>query len=290
MSTTSERRTEFDADESAALRAIDWSAAAGRVDCPDPALLTAAEDGLLDRSVTARVQAHVAACATCRQLAADLARIYEEDAGDGAVERIEARVRSTATWRPPTVWIAAGAGLAAAAAIIFALLRPTAVVTPDQTTTPVATIADAKATAFRPDRPKVTPPDVNLTLRSDTTTRVSLATQIGDALDLLDAGDVRGAIARLDPIAASNPRSRDAQLALGAALLHDRRPADAMRALDAARAALSAGARDDEIDWFLAIALAQTGARDRARVLLDPLCRREGGRRTDACAGLMELK
>jgi hypothetical protein len=80
-----------------------------------------------------------------------------------------------------------------------------------------------------------------------------------------------------------------AALGLGAAQLGLNKNTEAVATLDRARTLEGDAETADEVDWFLAIALVRTGKPDRARVLLDELCRQARPRSAKACAGVAEI-
>jgi hypothetical protein len=290
MTTDSNSRTAFDADEAEALQALGWRPGADGAVCPDSSLLLAAEDGVLDDGLAEQLRAHVKSCATCRLLAKDLAIVLAEAPAEAEAARVDARIaagRKTAG-RPSSLWIGLG-GLALAAGLIWFLVLPR------PSPPPVPDSQQARATpppvpsVFVVDRPAIPPGDVDLTVRGEATTRVSLANQIAAALDVADTGDLASAVSQLSTIVQRHSASRSAALALGAVQLRANRNADAAAALERARTLETDAALTDEVDWFLGIALVRTGNRDRARTLLDGVCKRGGARSASACAGVVEI-
>ena len=116
-----------------------------------------------------------------------------------------------------------------------------------------------------------------------------LANQIAAALDLADARNLQLAISQLEGIVRKTADSRNAGLALGAVQLRADKNADAVATLERAHVLKTDPEMSDENDWFLGIALVRTGNRDRARTLLDGVCKRGGPRSARACAGVAEL-
>ena len=286
------KQSAFDVDEADALQAIGWQPAAEESDCPDPSLLMAAEEGTLeDAAVGARIRAHAESCASCRMLLADLPAVLAEDPTDAERARIEARVKSGRTVAVPrrALWWLGAAGLAATAALLWMVRAPSnSLPLPD----PAAQIArhtpPPVPSVFIVDRPAIPPGDVDLTVRGDATTRVSLPNQIAAALDKADAGNLAAASSDLEAIVRRNPSSRSAALGLGAVLLRTNRNADAVTTLERARSLSTDPDLANETDWFFGIALVRT--RDtRARAVLEDLCKRGGARSASACAGVAEL-
>ncbi len=291
------RHSPLDPDERAALGALGVSVdvASRRTSCPDPALLLALEEQVLPPAVQTRVLAHVASCDACRALQSDLTLHVDSSTDEEASGRIAARIAGAL--RPPRParsalrWVV-GAGIAVAASLawIAVLWRPAVPDAPSRPAVPVASAAPASV--FVPDRPTIASGDITLTVRGESAELPGLADRIAAALDLADGGDRSGAVGTLGAIAREAQDSSDAMLALGATLLAADRTADALAALEQARAALPAGAPAadaDEVDWFLAIALVQSGEVGRARDLASGICAHGGPRSARACAGVAEL-
>lgn len=288
-------KSEFDADEAAALQALGWRPQANDSDCPDPSLLIAAEEGVLDdAALGARIRAHAESCPMCRVLVADLAAVLAEEPSQLERERIEARV--SAGWQPaprrPSWWLTS-AGLAAVAATLVLVFVPwRQLIRFDAPGVSDAGLSGAEGVAvpsvFSGSRPAIPRPEPQLTLRGEAPP-VPVAEQIGQALDLADAGDLADAIAKLSAIANGHPDSGDAQLAFGATLLRADRMAEALPVLEKAKT-LTGTASADEFEWYLAAALARSGETARATALLEPLCARNSLRGALACAGLAEIR
>lgn len=289
MTNESISRTTFDEDEADALRAIGWHPAAAGSRCPDSALLLAAEEGVLDDAVVTHVRAHVGSCPTCRQLAADMAVLFDEHPDAAQVARVDALVDGQRPARRPPYWWLGAAGAALAATLIWMLVAPR----PSPPLLPESELARATPppapSIFVVDRPAAPPGDVDLTVRGEASTGVSLETQLATALDLADAGNTAGALSRLDAVVRAHPDSPHAWLALGAVRLRADRNAEALTALERARGLKGDPATVNEVDWFLGIALVRTGQRGRARPLLDGLCKRGGARSAQACAGVAQI-
>lgn len=112
----------FDAHELGALAAIGLSYRGRRSPaCPDPAVVLAAGEGVLDEVLAARVLAHVAACPACQLAAADLGRVFDDGVPAESRRRIDARLAAV---RPRGVqrgwfWLVPAGGLAVATAVII---------------------------------------------------------------------------------------------------------------------------------------------------------------------------
>lgn len=280
----------FDTDETESLRAIGWQHPASPSSCPDSALLLAVDEGVLDDTVSARVREHVAGCATCQQLAKDLRVLLDEELAADVSARILARVSSPGSARHGQrthFWLGAGT-LALAASVVWFLFRPAQPPPPPESRTVEATPAPIPS-VFVVDRPLIPPGDVDLTLRGDAPATLSLEDQIAAALDKADGGDVSGAIADLEGIAARNKSSRIAALALGASQVRAGRNEEAVVTLDRARTLRGASEAADEAGWFLGVALVRTGHPERARAVLNDVCQHGGPRGNSACAGVAEI-
>ena len=282
----------FDADEADALKAIGWQPNVDPSDCPDSALLLAAEEGVLeDAAMAARIRAHAETCPSCRMLMADLPAVLTEEPTDAERARIVARVKSSRPVAAPrrALWWLGALGVAATAALVWLVVAPSDTLPPPEPVTQIARQTPPPApSVFVVDRPAIPPGDVDLTVRGEGTTRVSLPNQIAAALDKADAGTVAGAVSDLERIVRRNPNSRSAALALGAVQLRENRNTDAVTTLERARALKTDLDLVNETDWFFSIALVR--ARDsRARSVLDGLCKRGGARSASACSGVAEL-
>lgn len=283
------RQSALDAEETEALRAIGWQRSAAQSSCPDSSVLLAAEAGVLDEAVADRVRTHVASCGTCQLLVKDLAAVLAESSDEDAATRIRAKVAAAEPARRPSPYLWMGLGLAAAAALAWFIVMPR------PAPSPVAESQVARATpapipsVFVVGRPTIPPGDVDLTVRGESSTRVSVEDQIGAALDKADRGDLAGATSDLQAIADKNKTSRIAALALGTVQLRANQNADAVSTLDRARSLKGNAETADEAGWFLGIALVRTGSADRARTILDEMCRHGGARGANACAGVAEI-
>jgi len=283
---------DFETDEIAALASLGRSAAAWRPsDHPDPALVIALDEGVLDETVAARVRAHASACVACRRMAADLVAVWDTDAVRESRARVDSRVGSVRQRprRPLWFWLVPAGGLAVAAGLAWMML------TPGTATPPVPDAQMARLeppvlpTVFIAGRPDIPLGDVDLTVRGDTTSRVNVLNAIAAALDDADSKDPKAALSALEAIVRAHPDSRYAGLALGAVQLRADRNADALTTLERARQQSGDAKTADELDWFQAIAFLRTGNRSGARALIEGLCYRPGPRNTRACAGLLEL-
>ncbi len=261
-----------------------------RPGCPDPAIVLALEEGVLDAPIAARIRAHVTDCPACRRAAADLAQVFDEPVPADSRRRIDNLVaagRRDATGTRAFRWWFVPAGLAVATGLAWMVVinRPA----PPAPETQVARVQPPPVpSVFVVDRPAIPPGDVELTVRGEPS-KPSLPADLGAALDLADKNDVAGAITRLTALSRAHSASRPALLALGAVQLRAGQNADAVVTLDRARALQTDADLQDEVDWFLSVALVRTGDRGRARLLLDGVCKQNRARAAAACAGGAEI-
>ena len=261
-----------------------------RPGCPDPAVVLALEEGVLDEPVAAQVRAHLSGCPACRRAAADLAQVFDEPAPAESRQRIDRLIaagRRDASPKRAMWWWLLPAGLAVATGLVWmALTVGSAPATPEQHVARVE--APPAPSVFLVDRPVLPPADVELTVRGEAA-RANLPAELAAALDLADKGDVAGALNQLNELSRASASSRPALLALGAVQLRAGQNAEAVATLDKARNLKSDQDIQNDVDWFLGIALVRTGDRGRARGLLDGLCKRGGTRAASACAGVAEI-
>ena len=236
--------------------------------------------------------AHVSACPACQGAAADLARVFDEPVPADSKRRIDALVAAGASkpgqQRSVWFWLVPAGGLALAAGLVW-MVATTRSARPAGPDSQVARVSPAPfPSVFVVDRPAIPAGDVDLAVRGEAA-KADLPNLIAAALDRADAGDVPTALAQLQGLARAHARSRHAALALGAVQLRTGQNADAATTLERARGLETNPESRDEVDWFLAVALVRTGNRDRARALLDGVCKGAGNRAKSACAGVAEI-
>lgn len=188
----------FDQDERSALDALGLrpgTLGAGSP-CPDPAVLLAAEDGVLDAEVASEVRAHIAVCPACTMLAADLASVFAEAGVGDAEARIAARIAVAKPKPRRLTWGLATAGLLIAASLAGIL------VTQGDLTIPVVPLAAVSVTrpaespsVFDPEVPAAEPGDVELTLRGGAPTKSSAETLDRPAAPASEEAEWRQAVA-----------------------------------------------------------------------------------------------
>jgi hypothetical protein len=122
-------RSDFDDDERQFLADAGLPDGAPWRECPSPALLLAADEGVLPPDVQERVGGHLASCAFCRSLVQDVKEAGLGIPADEEHERVRARVRSLATpaaapglpGQASRWWSGSGLALAAALVLVVAL-------------------------------------------------------------------------------------------------------------------------------------------------------------------------
>jgi len=250
--------------------------------CIDSATVAAFVDGTLEAPERTRVVAHLATCADCTELVAEIVRTAEElpaESVGGGTPGHAGRTEKVRYMRRPGL-AAFGAVAAIAASIAFFVLSRPAV---DPL---VAILGNQRPTLARPTGgfragPVASPvraggdEGANLQVAAEVAKRVEKASRTNDAEDLRAAGvaqlvarDIPGAIASLQAAAARNAGSAGIQADLGAALmtrflaLGD--PADADRAMDALDKALTIHTSMPEAWFNKALLLEHLHRRDEA--------------------------
>lgn len=164
----------FDQEERGALEALGLrpgTLGSGPV-CPDPSLLVAADEGVLDAVVADQVRAHVAICPACTMLSADLASVFAEaETGDAEV-RIAARIAEAKPKSRGLAWGMATGGLLIAASLAALMVAQ------QDVQIPIVPFSAARAdrtaalpSVFDAEMPLAEPADVELTLRGGAPSR-----------------------------------------------------------------------------------------------------------------------
>jgi hypothetical protein len=263
---------------------------AARLGCPAPDVLFALNGDALPDDIRHAAASHVARCAACRALIADLDAI-EIDVPVGLDGRVLGR-RSTAR----TAWWK-GALLPLAAVLVAAVglgvwLR-TAAPEVDRTAQGGASKAPAdQVPAVKAGQWAVKKPALLLPLATAIVVRGEEAATghaLAEALAPYRRDDYRAAERLLNDVVARYPMSADGWFYLGATRLLHGNAAGAREALDQARV-LGVTDRQDELEWLLATAEARTGAVDQARGRLVALCDGRGAFKAPACDARASLK
>jgi tetratricopeptide (TPR) repeat protein len=265
---------------------------AARAGCPPPDLLLARRSEALDDDVHARLDTHVAECAACRRMAADLDQVDVGAADAEAEGRLAARVLDTSgRGRGGVLSIAAALLLASGLAVSWGYLRPRP--EPPETavqTTPPSPPAETPAIVALWT---ITAPAVRLPLSSLGATRSAeaplAAPDLVDALVPYRSGDYAGAVERLGRVVEAQPESGEALFYLGVSQLMTGKAQPAVSSLERAARLLPADRRA-EAEWYLATAEQRNGATDAARTRLQTLCSAAGRYQSNACAAVTALK
>jgi tetratricopeptide (TPR) repeat protein len=267
---------------------------AARAGCPPPDLLFARESESLDASLRERLETHVAGCAACRRMAADVAQL---DLGmpDAEVEsRVASRVLpASGLGRGGMFSIAAALLLASGLAVTWWSQRtppkpPTAATSTPQPAVPIEPAEPAPVVALW----TIVAPPVRLPLSALGATRSgtgsAAAPGLADALTPYQSGDYDGAADAIAKVVEAQPQSGEAQFYLGVSLLLAGQAEAARSPLERAVALLPADRRN-EAEWYLATAEQRIGKNDAARARLQRLCAAAGTYQAGACAAAAAL-
>jgi tetratricopeptide (TPR) repeat protein len=282
--------------------------------CPPPELVQAAREGVLPQELQARVTAHADRCPLCSALAEATTDIFRNIPADDERARILRKVLrggepsgNRRAWglewllRPPALasiaatTVLAGWGVVALSEIARdgtrpdppPLVRPVSqpprpsVLTLEKAPGPTFNFA-VGTVLWRGDETG-SPPTTNLAQRDE-------ARELLRALEPYERNDFTEAARRLRVLTSERPENANAHLYLGISELFEGRAAEATSALAAAER-LAGGDVDvsSNAQWYLALAYRRVGQSDRARAMLEQLCRRDTVRGALACAALLEL-
>jgi hypothetical protein len=250
--------------------------------CPSPDVLIALGGDALPDDLRHTAEAHMASCAACRALVADLGAIDIE-----VPESLDRRVLAQqgaggASWRTPLLSMAAVLVAAVALGLMYRGQK-----------TGVDVVARVETPAVLPEAGAVRPaalwevkkPALLLPLATALVVRgeeAEASRALGAALAPYRTDDYVAAQRLLEQVVEKYPSLADAWFYLGSTRLLDGDAAGARDALTEARTR-GVGDRDDEAAWLLATAEARTGQLDQARVRLTTLCERAGDFKTVAC-------
>ena len=250
--------------------------------CPSPDVLMALSGDALPDELRHSAEAHIASCAACRALVADLTAIDVE-----VPESLDTRVlgrQSTAgsAWRTPMLAIAAVLVTAVALGVIYRNSQTTPApggsVASGPAPAPPAAVRQAGTWDVK--KPALLLPLATALVVRGEAEEASRA--LGAALAPYRTDDYVAAERLLEAVVQKYPASADAWFYLGSTRLLDGDPAGAREALTEARTR-GVGDRDDEAAWLLATAEARTGELDQARTRLTTLCDGSGAFKTAAC-------
>lgn len=247
---------------------------------PLPDRLCALDENVLPPEMEREIREHLAACRVCARLREDLRHPALSEPTLADLASLRKRVLPGAAPRVSRWWMAAAAAVAAVAASLY-FTQPAPAPHP-------LPVAQAPPPVFRLP---LEPAPLRLPLASAVTIRgqreqqvQKYLEQLGAALTPYRAGKYGEAGVELERLAAEYPKAVEPPFYRGVAFLL---AGDASAALGWLRKARAIGgeALDDDISWYLAIALERTGSWPQARPLLEALCRSEGPYRQSACEG-----
>ncbi len=254
---------------------------AATLGCPSPDVLMALGGDALPEDLRHTAEAHLATCAACRALAADLEALDVD-----VPESLDARVLSQASaggagWRAPLLAMAAVVVAAVALGVVYRNQHATggavARVEPSAAATPLA----PQAGTWPVSKPALLLPLATALVVRGEAEEASRA--LGAALAPYRTDDYVAAERLLAAVVQKYPASADAWFYLGSTRLLDGDAAGARDALAEARAR-GVGDRDDEAAWLLATAEARLGDIDAAKTKLAALCADKGPFRDAACS------
>jgi hypothetical protein len=255
---------------------------AATLGCPPPDVLVALGGDALPEAIRRDAEAHVARCAACRALLADLDAL-DLDVPAALDQRVIGTAGQGAAWWKGAL-LPMAAVLVAAVALGLYFGRGQA---------PVDSVA---RTVPAPEAPRagawpVAKPALLLPLATAIVVRgeeEAAGRALAAALAPYRTDDYVEAERQLEAVVAQYPASADAWFYLGATRLLDGDPAGAADALTEARTR-GVGGRDDEAAWLLATAEARLGRIDQARARLTTLCDGSGPFKTAACSAAETL-
>ena len=265
---------------------------AATLGCPPPDVLVALGGDALPDEVRVPAEAHVAQCAACRSLTADL------DALDVEVpESLDRRVLRTSAGHSGTSALRGSSWkgmLMPMAAVLVAAVALGVWYRNSQSAAPVVATATPQAAPSAPaaGQWQLAKPALLLPLATAIVVRgeaEEAARALGEALAPYRTDDYIEAERRLESVVQKYPASADAWFYLGATRLLDGDAAGAREALAEARAK-GVGDRDDEAAWLLATAEARLGDVASAREKLAKLCDGAGAFKSPACSARDSLK
>lgn len=265
---------------------------AARAACPHPDLLLARTSDAVDASTREAIATHVAACPSCARLMSDL-EAMESVEPDAALARVWSRVTASAAesrgshkWLPVAAVVAVAAGAGALWMLGPSARHPSTTAPTTSTTTPRADVGPIALWA-------VEPPPVRVSAAALGQTRDGASTEgtaeLLDALSGYREGRYAESIAPLEALARARPSDVNAAFYLGVARLLAGQPAEAVTALEHARA-MAPPHRFAETDWYLATAAQRAGRLDVARTALDRVCSGESRFKAQACAARPQLR
>lgn len=283
--------SDIDPEEEKLLAQWNRDTAPSNTGCLSAEMVRASVEECLPEPELSRARQHLAQCPMCAALAQDLSAF--EMSGPTPLEsrRMRAKIglpvepvpeQARPWWAKVAPWVLAAGCAALAVGVWTRISQPTTGVTP----TAVVKSGSAQRLPVQPAAVRM--PLTSLVWRGEEKKSTdAYPAALAKALEPYGAGKYAEAIAALQPIAAEHPRRAEGHFYLGVSLLMANRDADAITPLENARAALDSPIRS-EIDWYLAVALRNSGRTTEAAVLFRSLCDNAGVHQKEACAALAQ--
>ena len=269
--------------------------------CPRPQLLQAAQAGVLHPEQAEAITRHIEGCRLCESLLSDLEGLDDLELDKASREKIWNRVQKEARpqtssvkragfswnwWLRPLPVAALASVIVLAIGLTFVLPRRTPVSVAQNQQPPVS---PAAASVFKLEKAPVMLPAAAIVWRGQEDIPSKQARELEQALVPYEAGNYGSAVKGLDVLRRKYPRMAEASFYLGVCRLFLNQNEEAAVALkDAVN--LGVPPLSDQATWYLAFAYYQTGKRDLASGLLQPLCKTKGQDSARACAAVKELE
>jgi hypothetical protein len=261
---------------------------AGR--CPDPDMLIAVESGMPVGNAET-VRSHLAACPICQQLCRDL-KGYEFQLSEEEDRRIRntlpRRSSWTSFWKPIPIAITAALAVALLAGLwtFRSSTTPNAIPATSQT----AQSSPNPGPVLKLEKAAVKVPAAAVLLyRNGGNTDKAYLQDLAAALEPYRAENFAESALRLQELSTKYPKSAEAFFYLGVSQLFLNQPEKALDSLKAAKPLADESLQDD-VSWYLAVALERSGQPQDARSEVDRLCTGARDYKEKACRALVEMK
>lgn len=263
--------------------------------CPDPDLLVAAESGMPVESAEC-VRRHLAACPICQQLLQDL-KGYEFLLSEEEDQRIRGKLPQISPrasfWKPIPIAIAAALLLGLAGLWTFwPSTTPKGIPATSQTaqSSPIDKTPSNPSPVLKLEKAPVKVPAAAVLLyRNGGSADKAYLQDFAAALEPYRADNYAESAVRLQALSTRYPKSAEAFFYLGVSQLFLNQEAKALDSLKAAKPLADESLQDD-VSWYLAVALERSGEPQEARNEVDHLCSRAGDYKEEACRAVVEMK
>jgi hypothetical protein len=290
--------------------------------CPEPALLLAAEEGVLPAGIGAGVIRHLENCSLCKVMVRDLddvaapllqserIRIWNRIESPGTPDRAAPAVGGRSAgflaplFRRWTIAVGATVVLVTGIAILVehnlrrgagsheqAVAERVPEVASEQAPNPATPPQPVlpESAAFRLEKaPVIIPAAAVMVWRGESAGEDSQIAELKEALAPYRTDKYAEAERRLQKLAGKYPRLAEARFYQGVSQLFLNRNQDAVESLKTARR-LAQNPLVREVDWYLAIGYHRVGLDTEARPLVERLCQSGGKDSARACAARTEL-